>query len=120
MIPEPLLVPFTDKGKEVSTLFLGICSGTENWNRRSNLGPMGNSPATGANGTSHTASGHLKAYARRAVINAQLKKLVAQSTASRFRTGTRGTSQKQRGRGHRRGVGWKLRSQMRIWSGVVS
>jgi len=57
---EPLLTPFTIKGKEVSFLFLSVCSGTENWNRKSNLGPTGSSPATGANGTSCTASGCLR------------------------------------------------------------
>jgi len=56
MTPEPLLAPFTDKVKEVSFFFLGICSGTETRNRRSNPGPMGSSPATGANGTGHTVS----------------------------------------------------------------
>ena len=84
MTPEPLLVPFMDKGKEVSFLFLGICSGTENQNRRSNLGPMGSGPATSANGTSHTASGCLRAYARRAVINAQLKRSYAWSMESGY------------------------------------
>ena len=84
MTPEPLLVPLMDKGMEVSSFFLGICSGTENWNRRSNLGPMGKGPVTGANGTSHTSSGHLRVYARRAVINEQLRRSFEWSMVSGY------------------------------------
>ena len=97
MMPEPLLSPFMDKGKEVSLFFLSICSGTENWNRRSNLGPMGSGPVIGANGTGHTVFGRLRAYIRRAAINAQLKRSYAQSTVSRYQTRSGGIGQEQRG-----------------------
>ena len=97
MMPEPLLVPFTDKGKEVSPVFLGVCSRTENWNRKSSPGPMGISPVNSANGTGCTASGCLRVYARRAATTVQLKKSSAWSRVSGSQTGSRGISQGQRG-----------------------
>ena len=77
MTPEPLLAPFTDKGKEVSNLFLSVCSGTENQNRKSTPGPTWIGPVTGSNSTGYTVSGHLRVYARRAATSAWLTRLYA-------------------------------------------
>ena len=75
MMPEPLLAPFTDKGQEVSTgVNSGVDTGTENQNRWTNPGPMEIGPATGASGISSTVSGHLRAYTRKVVTIARVKR----------------------------------------------
>src|SRR5882724_1329897 len=57
MMPEPLLAPFTDKGKEVSAgVHLSFDNGAEIRNRWTSPGPMGIVPVISADGIGCTAS----------------------------------------------------------------
>ena len=90
MTPEPLLVPFTDKGKEVSVSFSVYVLELKTANRWNIPGPMEIGPATSAIGTGCIASGHLRAYARRAATNVQLRKFPAWSRESGSLTRSKG------------------------------
>ena len=106
MTPEPLLAPFTEKGKEVSSRILsGIDTGTENRNRWSNLGPMGSGPATSAIGTGPTASGHWKVFARSPATNVRHRRLCAWSQGCGSPIGNNRTAQEPKDHGPGRKVG---------------
>jgi len=82
-----------------------IDTGTENWNRWTNPGPMGIGPATGAFGTSCIVSGHPKVYARRAATIAWLKRSRAWLKVSGSQTRSGRIGQKCGGCGLRRKAG---------------
>jgi len=72
LIPEPLLAPFTDKGKQVSFIVSsGLILETENQKRWS-PGPMGTGCVISASNTPHTASGLQKV----SIINPAAQKIV--------------------------------------------
>jgi len=50
MIPKKLLMPFTDKGKQVCLKFSGSETEIEIRNRKNSRGPTGNGFATGVSG----------------------------------------------------------------------
>src|SRR5882724_2032077 len=111
MMPELLLAPFTDKGKEVSAgVHLSFDKGTEIRNRWTSPGPMGISPAIGADGIGCTVSGRLRVCARKVVTIVWVKNSCAPLMAFGFRIGNGGIGQEQRGRGCGRRVGWRLRN----------
>jgi len=105
-MPEKLMAPFTDKGKQVSFKFSGDETGTEICNRRNSLGPMGTGYATSVSGTHSTACGHPKAFGRKAVTTVQARRWSAQLEEFRFPSRNSGIGQ-ERGRSPRRRAGWR-------------
>ena len=98
MTPEPLLAPFTNKGKEVSAwVHLSFDNGTEIRNRWTSPGPMGISPAIGADGIGCTVSGRLRVCARKVVTIVRVKNSCAPFMALGFQIRNGGISQEQRG-----------------------
>jgi len=71
-MPEKLLVPFNDKGKQVSVCFsFEVVTGTEIQNRKNSPGPMGTGSVTSVSGTGSIACGHQKVSIRSYAIIAQ-------------------------------------------------
>src|SRR5882724_11927878 len=116
MMPEKLLVPFTNKGKQVSLKLSGNETGTEIHNRRNTQGPMGTRFATSANDTTRIASGHQKGSAKNHVTIAQHRKSSAPSLGFGCPSGSTGNRWRREGLGRR--VGWKW-SQRLSQKGVV-
>ena len=114
MMLDKLLVPFTDKGKQVCLNFSGIDTGTENQDSEKNLGPMGTGSVTSANGTHSIACGHLKADYKSPATTVWARKWSAQLVEFGFPTRNGRTSELERGSGHKRRAGYKL-SQMLSW-----
>ena len=120
MTPEPLLAPFTDKGKEVSLGFcLELIPELKTNNRWNNSGPTGTGFVTGAAGIGHTACGHLKVSAKRAVTIAWLKDRLHRRWRPGFKTETVGLSRgfvaPEERLGGNRGVGWGVRLEWVRW-----
>ena len=91
-MPEKLLVPFTNKGKQVSSNFSGSETGTEIHNRRNGLGPTGTGFVTSASIMLSTACGLLKASDKSCVTIAWHRRWCALSEAYGFPTGNGGIS----------------------------
>ena len=108
MRPEPLLAPFTDRGKEVSTgIVPGFDTGTNTENRWTIQGPTGIGPATSASGIGCIASGRLGVCTRRAATSARLRRAPAQLLESRSQTGSSGIGQRLGDRGAGRKARWR-------------
>src|SRR5882724_1091306 len=100
MTPEPLLAPFTEKGKEVSSSILSrVDTGTENRKQVEQPGTNGEGPVTGAFGTGLTASGDRKVFARNPVTNVRHRRLSAQSPGCEFPIGNGGIAQEPKDHG---------------------
>jgi len=105
MTLEPLLAPFTNKGKEVSLGFcLELILELKTENRWNNSGPTGTGLVTGATGIGHTACGCLKVFAKKVAINVRAKRSSALSMGSGFRNGSGGNAQKDHGPGRKAGL----------------
>ena len=105
-MPERLLAPCTNKGKEVSLESSGSKTGTEDQDREKNPGQMGTGSVTGANGMLSTVCGHPKVGNRSRVTTVWARKWSAQSEESRFQNGNSGISQ-ERGHSPRRRARWR-------------
>jgi len=111
-MPEKLLMPFTDKGNQVSLKFSGSETKIEIHNRKNSCGPTGTMFVTSVSGMGHIASGHQKGCTRSHVTTVWSKKWCAPSPGFRCPSRNAGNQWRREGLGKR--VRWKWSQRLSL------